>query len=339
MKIAIHHRPGSFSNRWIEYCKKKGIDYKIVNAYDSNIIQQIEDCDVFMWHHHQSNYKDVLFARQLLYSIEQSGKKVFPDWHTDWHFDDKVGQKYLLEAIGAPLVPSYAFYTKEEALTWIDSTTFPKVFKLRGGAGSSNVRLARTRKDAESFVKKAFGPGFPPASKWEYLREQIRKWKEGKESPKAILRGIKRLFVTPLDVKMRGVEKGYVYFQDFIENNVYDIRVIVIGDKAFAVKRMVRSGDFRASGSGNMLFSKDEIPEKCIKVSFDVARKLKVQCMGFDYVFDRDGNPSIVEMGYGFTTQPYDNCPGYWTDDILWHEGSFNPQEWMVEFVRGGGNY
>ena len=115
MKIGIHHREGSYSERWIEYCQEHRIDYKIVNAYDSNIVDQLSDCDIFMWHHHHANYKDALFAKQLLYSLQIAGKKVFPDFNTGWHFDDKVGQKYLLEAIEAPLVPSYVFYTKKEA--------------------------------------------------------------------------------------------------------------------------------------------------------------------------------------------------------------------------------
>lgn len=45
MKIAIHHSKGSFSERWITYCQKKGIDYKIVNCYESDIINQLKDCD------------------------------------------------------------------------------------------------------------------------------------------------------------------------------------------------------------------------------------------------------------------------------------------------------
>lgn len=77
MKIAIHHTPHSFSERWIEYCKEKGIPYKIVNAYDSDIVKQVEDCDSFMWHHHHANYKDVLFAKQLLYSLETGGEESF----------------------------------------------------------------------------------------------------------------------------------------------------------------------------------------------------------------------------------------------------------------------
>ena len=96
----------------------------------------MDDCDALMWHHFQTNPKAILFAKQLLFALEQSGKKVFPDFRTGWHFDDKLGQKYLLEAIDAPLVPSYVFYDKKEALEWVQKTDFPKVFKLRGGAGS-----------------------------------------------------------------------------------------------------------------------------------------------------------------------------------------------------------
>ena len=92
MKIAIHHTPKSqtFSERWVEYCKKNNVDYKIVNSYDTDIIEQVADCDVFMWHHHHNNYKDTLFAKQLLFSLQQAGKRVFPDFNTGWHFDDKV---------------------------------------------------------------------------------------------------------------------------------------------------------------------------------------------------------------------------------------------------------
>jgi len=55
MKIAIHHREESFSNEWISFCKEKNINYKIVNCYDTDIISQLGDCDVLMWHHHHGN--------------------------------------------------------------------------------------------------------------------------------------------------------------------------------------------------------------------------------------------------------------------------------------------
>ncbi len=51
-----------------------------------------------------------------------------------------MAQKYLLESIAAPLVDSYVFYSKKEAIKWVEETSYPKVFKLAGGASSSNVR-------------------------------------------------------------------------------------------------------------------------------------------------------------------------------------------------------
>lgn len=133
MKVAIHHSLGSFSDIWIKYCRERSIPYKIVNAYDSDIVTQVEDCSVFMWHHHHSNYRDALFAKQLLFSLEQSGKKVFPDSKTGWHFDDKLGQKYLFEALGIRAAPAWAFYDEKTAIDWARKATYPKVFKLRGG--------------------------------------------------------------------------------------------------------------------------------------------------------------------------------------------------------------
>ncbi len=52
MKIAIHHEAGddSYSDKWIEYCKKSGIDYGFVNCYDTDIIEKLKDFDGLMWH-------------------------------------------------------------------------------------------------------------------------------------------------------------------------------------------------------------------------------------------------------------------------------------------------
>src|SRR5690606_34214720 len=138
MKIAIHDRPGSFSDRWIAYCEEKNIPYKKVNCYSNDIIQQIHDCDALMFHHNQAIIKEVIFAKQLLFALKDSGIKLFPDFYTNWHFDDKVSQKCLFESLELPLVPSYVFYEKKTALDWIEKVEFPKVFKLRGGAGSTN---------------------------------------------------------------------------------------------------------------------------------------------------------------------------------------------------------
>ncbi len=329
--IAIHKSSG-FAERWITYCKKNNIPFKIVNAYDNDIVSQLNDCDAFMWHFYQKSYKDQLFAKQLLFSFQTAGIRVFPDFNTAWHFDDKVGQKYLLEAIGAPLVPSYMFFTKEEALKWINLTDFPKVFKLRGGAGAENVKLARTKAEARQLTKTAFGRGFKKYRPLSNFKDRWKKYRDGKTDLKDVLKGIVRFVAPPEFSKMLQAEKGYVYFQDFIPDNSFDIRVVVVGDKAFAIKRMTRKGDFRASGSGRIIYAKAEIDERCVMIAFEVNEKLKAQSIAYDFVFDKENNPLIVEISFGYSAPAYDRCEGYWTRDMQWHEGTnFDFCGWMVE--------
>ena len=331
MKIAIHNRESSFSPHWIEYCKANGIDYKIVNCYSNDIVDQLKDCCAIMWHHYHASAKDIQFAKQLLYSLQMSGKIVFPDFNTDWHFNDKLGQKYLLEAIEAPLVPSYAFYEKKEALQWVKQTTFPKVFKLRGGSGSNNVRLV-TQKNAVRFIHKAFKKGFKQYHPIANLKERIRKYRKGKTSFDDVLKGLVRIVLPTEYAHIQGNDRGYIYFQDFIPDNTHDIRVTYVFNKCFALRRRVRKGDFRASGSGMIEYDMSKIPEQALRIAFEVAKRLKLQTAAFDFVMYK-GSPLIVELSYGFGYDVDQFNHGYWDDQLKYHPGSFNPYAWMVEGI------
>ena len=333
--IAIHNniKKYGFSCRWIDYCEKNNIAYKLVNCYDSDIIQQLKDCKALMWHYHQAEPIDIVMAKPLLFSLEQSGIKVFPDFNTAWHFDDKVGQKYLLEALKIDLVPTWVFYDKITALIWIEKASFPKVFKLRGGAGSQNVQLVHSKSEAKSLLKKAFSNGFPAYDALGNLKERVRKWRLGKTDAFDIFKGIIRFVKPPRYAQVMGNEMNYLYFQEFLPNNDSDIRIIVIDGKAFALKRMVRANDFRASGSGDFRYEREVFDPRCVALSFEYTHKLKAQCVAYDYVFDTENNPKLVEISYGFANRVYDPCTGYWDEQMEWHEGTFNPYGWMVELM------
>jgi glutathione synthase/RimK-type ligase-like ATP-grasp enzyme len=334
MKIGIHHTPGSFSERWIKYCELNKIDFKLVDCYQNDIIQQLKDCDAFMWHHHHLNYKDLLFAKQLLYSLESAGKRVFPNFNSNWHFDDKIGQKYLFEAFNIPHVPTNIFYSKQDALKWIEKANFPQIFKMRCGAGSLNVSLIYSKKVAINKINLAFGKGFLLFDRIGYLKEIIRRYRAGKEKLLNVFKALVRLVIQSDNTKMLKNEKGYVYFQEFIFSKGFDIRIVVIGDKAFAIKRMVRRNDFRASGSGDIIYNIDEIPIEAIKLAFEITNKIQANCITYDIVFNAKDEPLILEVSFGFAMLAYDECPGYWDRNLEIHLGQFNPQSWMVDLVK-----
>lgn len=332
MKIAISHRKLGFSQGWIDYCIFNNIEYKIVNCYNNDIISQLSDCDALMWHLHHQSPKDVQFAKQLLYSVEISGKPVYPDFRTAWHFDDKLGQKYLLEAIGAPLVPSFAFYSLDDAIRWIKGTEFPKVFKLRGGSASINVKLVKSANQAIKLAKKAFSRGFMTYDSVFKLKDRWAKYRNGKETLTGVLKGLARIIFPTLFSQTTRRERGYIYFQEFIPGNTHDIRVTYVNQRCFALRRKVRPKDFRASGGGLIDYDMSQIPEKAILIAFQVADKLKLQSAAFDFVLFKD-EPMIVEMSYGFGYDADQFNHGYWDQNLNYYPGTFDPYGWMVEDI------
>lgn len=330
-KIAIHYSTSVFTKNWIEYCKKTNLDFKIVNCYDNDIVEQLKDVEIVLWHHNHANPKDVLFAKQLLFSLESSGKKVFPDFNSGWHFDDKLGQKYLFESKDISHINTYAFYSKKEAVDWVEKSTFPKVFKLRRGAGAKNVKLIKNQNQAKSIINIAFGKGFRQYNAVGSIKEEIKKFSFNKTSLLNLLKAFVH-FVYPIQLeKSQGRERGYVYFQDFIPNLSFDYRVKVIGDKLWAFKRMVRKGDFRASGSGNLVFDNSQISIDLIKFGFMVADKLGSSCIAMDIVADANNVYRLIEVSYGFGFDEMEKKNGFWTKDFNFHNQEFDPFQLIID--------
>lgn len=326
-QVAIHHGKG-FSDRWIAYCELQGIPHKVVNCLDSDIMKQLSSSVALLWHWDQGDPRDQLMARNVIMAAEARGVKVFPSTSTCWHFDDKIAQKYLLEAIGAPLVPTYVFYDLKEALRWIDQASFPKVFKLRKGAGSSNVRLVHSAAEARTLAKRAFSSGFSPVA--HYGQDALKRYRVAKRRGD-LLNVVRRipqvLAAIGNNKRMMGREKGYVYFQDFMPGNDFDTRVTVIGNRAFGFTRNVRPGDFRASGSGDIVYDTGRIKQKCVEMAFDVTRKIGAQSMAFDFVLAEDKHPMILEISYGYNPDAVYSCPGHWDGNLNWLEGGMWPQD------------
>jgi len=327
-QVAIHHRTKSFSDRWIEYCRTHDIPYKVVNCLSSDIIKQLTSCSCLLWHWSHEDPREQLVARHIIMAAEALGVRVFPSSATCWYFDDKLAQKYLLEAIGAPLVPTHVFYDLQDTLQWIDQASYPKVFKLRRGAGSSNVKLVRSAAEARGLAERAFSAGFSPIA--HYGQDAMKRYRSASRRGD-LVNVVKRLpqaLATIRDKKkMMGNERGYAYFQDFMPGNEFDTRVTVIGDRVFAYTRNVRPGDFRASGSGDIVYDPKRVNQKCVEIAHAVTRKIGSQSMAFDFVFGEDQQPLILEVSYCYIAQLVYSCPGHWDRKLNRHEGHVWPQD------------
>jgi glutathione synthase/RimK-type ligase-like ATP-grasp enzyme len=333
--IAIHNQPGSFSDRWISYCEEHRIQYRTVDIFDHSIISCLRRLKVTGILFHISDHmapRTRLAARSVCQSLEAAGIEVFPNLASYWHCDDKIAQHYLLEALDVPRCKTYIFYSRKEGYEWAATAEFPKVFKLRCGSGSTNVQLIRRQRDAERLVRSMFGRGMKATSGLVsdlstklYKHSKKRDW----------IATLKRLPATATNVALQALmtprERGYAYFQDFLPNNEFDTRVTVIGSRAFSFRRFVRPDDFRASGSGRPDHDPDAIDLRCLRLAFETSKRLGSQCMAFDFVFDMNHEPMILEMCYAFVPDFVYECPGSWTPDLVFHPGQRWPQDVMLE--------
>ena len=254
--IAIHDNNIGFTNRWIEYCSKNSVPFIKVNCYDTKIIEVLKDCSALMWHWNYEYYKDYIFARQLLVAVKALNIRVFPEFWTTFLYDDKLGQKYLFETLNISTPQTYAFYEKNMAIDWAKNIQYPIVFKLRNGAGSQNVQLVNSFSRARGLIKKAFSKGFNSKNKYNVLKDRFVKLLRYKNSNsfRDFIKSVYRFFIPKFDEKIIKREIGYVLFQEFLPNNSFDTRLIVIGNRCFGLRRFNRKNDFRGCRSFSLYF-------------------------------------------------------------------------------------
>jgi glutathione synthase/RimK-type ligase-like ATP-grasp enzyme len=247
-------------------------------------------------------------------------KKCFPNLNTCWHYDDKIKQYYLLKSLGYPIADSWIFYDKKHALEWMEDADYPLIFKLKKGAGSNNVILINNKKEAKKIINKMFGKGIvseeriPHAGKIKYkdIESFIRH-----KADKYILNKIRGHSLTTWQT-----EKNYVLFQKYLPNNSFDTRIRVIGNRASAVRRFVRKNDFRASGSGDWDLDHTKIDLEFVDLALRISKELQFQSMGYDFLYDENGKPSICEISYNF---PDYIEWGYWDQKLNWHDFKYVP--------------
>lgn len=343
MRVAIHKNDEVFTHsglwtaEWESHCLSNAIEYDVFDFFELGALNRIADYDCALWHFGNYSLQEMLFARSILSSMEGLGVRVFPDYATSWHFDDKVAQSFLLQSIDAPIPDWKLFVTERSCLQWLESEAkFPIVAKLRNGSGSTNVRLLSSQSEARRYAQVMFRDGFSPAPNVGFKAASNMR---SARNASIVLKRVKRVpefFRTRAKARAFPREHGYVYVQSFVENSGFDLKVVVIGDKLSFIGRRVRKGEFRASGGGDLTFDHDLISQEVIDAAFRASDALDFQCMGYDFVIDSSTlAPKIVEISYGFSHSALLEAGGYFDRLGKWHSDPLNaPQMVMEQLLR-----
>lgn len=249
-------------------------------------------------------------AKEKIFFLEnQLGLRVFPNWSTFWHYDNKRAQAYFFRRHGVPSPETFVSYDAEDARAELERRALPLVSKRAGGASSDEVRALRDMRAARRELKRAFGR--PLAS-----------------------RALDRLGITVrLSSRSRS---GYVLWQEMVPGNRRDLRITVIGGRyGFAYFRNNRPGDFRASGSGLIDYDVPT-PSRELCYCIGLCRSHGFDSMAFDIVYRAD-EFLVLEMSCAFVDRLVHEVPGHYTLEggrLEFHAGHVWPQELYVRHVR-----
>lgn len=315
----------ALSPGWSKLLEKAGHKVRWVDVSRSDILRQLEGCDGFMWRYAQ--FPDHLQIAQCLLPIieRELGMTVYPDQQSCWHFDDKVKQSFLFAALGIPSPKTWVCFDKQEALDFAVKADYPLVIKLRSGASSRNVRLIENSVEARRWVELLFKRGV--GSMADYSDTKIK-------SIYRRLRYVAKILLTDRPFYHDwGIHKDYILFQEFIPDNSFDIRVHVIGNRAFGLRRFNRPGDFRASGGHQDDVNPTEVDLDAVRLALDVSKRIGMQCAAMD-ILKRADEFLISEVSYTSYAWAVTECPGHWElegDELVWKDGSMSTEEAQIE--------
>tara|TARA_R110001592_G_scaffold363394_1_gene687419 strand:- start:62705 stop:63832 length:1128 start_codon:yes stop_codon:yes gene_type:complete len=267
---------------WYKYERfliQNNIDYDFFSVHSSNWVDCAQNFNLIVFRPDISPWA-LHEARSKIFFIEEYLKiQCFPSHKEIWSYEDKINLNYLYKFHKVPHVPTFISHNKVETLEFLNQTEYPLVSKIINGSASKGVHLIKNKKKAEKFVKKVFAEGM--STYWPGFGQ-----------------------------------KNYVYFQPLIKHKGYDLRIIIVGDKAFGYYKMVPKNDFRASGS--MLIRKTNLPVEAVEIALNIKNKFSHTFLAVDFLEDsKSGNFMVLETSvfvdiYTSSQAIVNGLPGYY---------------------------
>jgi len=260
ISVGVVREPGLYPAhpKFKRFLEKNNIRFGLIDIHTSSWLEAAAGFDVIVWTPKSSPWRLDEAREKILMMETFLGKVVFPSYREIMLYENKLLQYDALKALGLPIVEAFISHDYEETLQWIGRAEYPFVSKVRASAGGSDIKLIRSERQARLLVERIFRIGRPTTS------------------------GVVR-------------QKDYVYFQRFVPNHGYDLRIIVVDSEyIFGYYRLVPGDDFRASGFGDII--KSELPEEAMRIALEVTKRLDLGYVSVDFVRSRsDDRFYIIE--------------------------------------------
>lgn len=287
-----------------KYCDVNQIPYQEIDIHKSTFADQLLNIDILVWRT-SSDYASQWEATDKVEFIsDYLGKMTLPTKESLWFYEDKVREQWLFEYYRLPRIKTFISHSKDESMSFINSTNYPIVLKDRTCSSSEGVMLVKNKYQAKKLCEKIFSDG-------------------------------RRIFEPYIK------QKGYVLFQEFVPNEGFDLRIVIVGNSYFGYFRYPKEKDFRASGSG--IVRKEAIPMDVLQLAKHTKNCFpKSYMLAVDFLQDsRDKKYYIIETSIFISIETpeqlmVNGIPGRYIekgDSFVFEEGRFWLPELMMDVI------
>ncbi|KXB33523.1 RimK-like ATP-grasp domain protein [Bacteroidales bacterium KA00251] len=295
--------PKASAYMYERFCKTNGIEYRNYDIHASDWLDKAKELDVIFWHV-DSTPSALYEAESKIYILDKILQKTcFPSFHEVWQYEDKCRAHYLYQVYNLPCIPTRSSNSREESIKLSETINYPIIVKTRTGAGSFGVKKIDNKTKLRRYIKSVF------SSRGKYTLYPYER------------------------------QKDYILLQEFIDNASYDLRVMLVGNKAYGYYRYPNKGDFRASGEGNEDHSRPT-PISVLKEAIKVREALESRVLGVDFLYsDKYKQHLIIEASIFNEIDPpsietrLEGVPGFYNisdpENICYEEGAF----WFPELI------
>ena len=312
MKLGILKSFKEIDNRieyYIKSCQELNIDFVVLNLLSENWLEEIKESKVdgiLVRIKGDIQEQKSMYDERLHIINSELGIPIYPSRKELLLYENKRMCNYWMQINHIQHTPTSIFYTKADAIKFINKATFPLVFKTNCGAASSGVRIIRSKLQAKFILHKIFGIIDPRLSMGNTL------W------------GYKKGILFP---RFGNNQKHYVFIQPYIPHK-WEWRVSKIGDSFFGLKKR-KKGNF-ASGSGMPLWV--EPPRELFELTKHICEVGQFDSMAVDILEAENGDFYVNEIQSLFgSTSPFqlrvNNKPGrykYINNNWIFEEGEYN---------------
>lgn len=284
------------------FLETNDIPFEEYDINRSDFIEQAKKFDVIVWRIETTYSKQWEAADKLEILDKYLGKMVLPSSEALWVDEDKLRAQYVFKINEFPVIKTFSSHSESEAMKFIENCEYPIISKDKICASGFGVYMLKNKEQATEMCKTIFSTGLKTNE--DYI-----------------------------------LQKDYVYFQEFVPNYGFDLRIVMIGNYFFGYYRYPKDNDFKASGSG--IVEKKAIPEDVMILAKKVRDKLpKSNSLAVDFIKDkRDDKYYIVETSIfvGIETSEQlmvDGIAGRYIEEnntFTFEPGRFWLQELMLE--------